>query len=515
MKKLIPLIAFVLLGLSCKKNDEAAPVNVLAIVPEKVTLQSGEYVNLQLLYNGAELSAGLAQWASSDERVAYVSAGLVLAKANGTTVVTAIYNNITAQCNVVIGSEEQLSPTENFTKSVKYLTRSAKRGVGFNFAQFPQEDVAALSPFVSWCYNWGSQPASAQISNLLDASNVDFIPMAWNGVNEAQIRAYKQTHPHCEYILAFNEPNLNDQANMTPAQAAAKWPELKNIADELGLKIVSPAMNYGTLEGYHDPVKWLDEFFQLVPITDVCAIALHCYMPAASSMYSYIHRFDKYNLPIWMTEFCSWDSPNPLNVNAQIDYMNEAVLMLEAEPKVERYAWFIPRASGAVESYPYMQLLSKTNIGQLSPQGEVFAAITTLDNNTWLPTDAPILCNTFSNCSAAESIRNGTFAAAPHLRPSTDNPSMLMLTNMAAGQWIEYQIDVKEQTTTMSFRHLGITKSALTISVDGEQKIVTDIEWSDMKWTTKDIDLTLNAGHHTLRLCVPTGHIYFGWFKLQ
>jgi hypothetical protein len=92
---------------------------------------------------------------------------------------------------------------------------------------------------------------------------------------------------------------------------------------------------------------------------------------------------------------------------------------------------------------------------------------------------------------------------------------MLMLTNMAAGQWIEYQIDVKEQTTTMSFRHLGITKSALTISVDGEQKIVTDIEWSDMKWTTKDIDFTLNAGHHTLRLCVPTGHIYFGWFKLQ
>ena len=30
---------------------------------------------------------------------------------------------------------------------------------------------------------------------------------------------------------------------MTPQAAAAKWPELKAMADELGMKLVAPAMN--------------------------------------------------------------------------------------------------------------------------------------------------------------------------------------------------------------------------------------------------------------------------------
>ena len=69
-----------------------------------------------------------------------------------------------------------------------------------------------------------------------------------------RIRTYKATHPQCEYLLAFNEPNLTDQCNYTPQQAAVQWPRLKELADELGMKLVSPAMNYGTLGGYSDPV---------------------------------------------------------------------------------------------------------------------------------------------------------------------------------------------------------------------------------------------------------------------
>lgn len=513
MRKLIPLLAFAFLLLSCKKDDKSSPSAVLEIVPDNLTLQVGEYYNLALLLNGVDIAAGAAQWSSSNEQVAFVSAGLVYAQTDGTAVITATYNNASAMCQVLVGNDAPEIP-EDLSRSVKYLTRSAKRGVAFNFSQFPNEDIAALSPVVSWCYNWGLQPSSTEISNLLDAADVEFIPMAWNGINEAQIRAYKQSHPQCEYILAFNEPNLTDQANMTPARAAEKWPELKNLATELGLKIVSPAMNYGTLSGYSDPVKWLDDFFELVPITDVCAIALHCYMPAASAMHSYIHRFDKYGLPIWMTEFCSWDSPNPQSVNAQMDYMSETLVMLEADPNVERYAWFIPRAGGAVDSYPYMQLLSKTDIGKLSPQGEVYAALTTLDKTTWLSTEEPILCNTFCNCSAAESVRNGVYASAPHLRPTTDNAGTLMLINFSNGQWIEYQLDVERETKILALRYLGVTKSSLVISVDGTERATTDIEWSDMKWVTKDIDLVLSPGRHTLRLAVPTGHIYLGWFRL-
>jgi len=68
---------------------------------------------------------------------------------------------------------------------------------------------------------------------------------------------------------------------MTPAQAAESWPKLKALAQDCGLKIVSPAMNYGTMPGYENPTRWFEEFFGTdgnpgfpnVSLDDVDAIA--------------------------------------------------------------------------------------------------------------------------------------------------------------------------------------------------------------------------------------------------
>ena len=60
-------------------------------------------------------------------------------------------------------------------------------------------------------------------------------------------------------ILAYNEPNLTDQANMTPTRASELWPNLVAVAEKLGMRLTSPAMNYGTLAGYSDPEVWLDD----------------------------------------------------------------------------------------------------------------------------------------------------------------------------------------------------------------------------------------------------------------
>lgn len=408
--------------------------------------------------------------------------------------------------------EPEINPGIDTDNAVQALPKSAKRGVSYNFAYFPKEDVEALAPYISWCYNWGSQPSSSDISVFLDFYKVEYIPMAWNGVNATQIRAYKQSHPECGYILAFNEPNLTDQANMTPKQAAEKWPELKALAQELGLKIVSPAMNYGTLAGYSDPVKWLDEFFQLVPKTDVCAIALHCYMGSAGAMYNYIHRFDKYGLPIWMTEFCSWDKPAPSSVEAQMDYMSEAIVMLEAEPCVERYAWFIPRGSGKVDSYPYMQLLSKDSIGALSPQGEVFAGLSSLDKTVWLKTDMRIAPNLYCNCSAAEAIRQGTFEAAPHLRPSSGNTGELIMTGLINEKWVEYQVEATRKIQKMIIRYQGMVGSTMTIQVDGKEAAQSELPWNESQWAEQEVPLSMDKGKHTVRL-LSGGNITFNWIQ--
>ena len=510
MKKTANILVCLLVLVSfwaCKADSPS----VLTISPAEVTLNVGEIKTLQLIADGNEIALSAAKWTSTDSTIVYVTAGIIQGVKEGVAIVTARYKEVKAECIVTIAKE---GSGEDLSAAVHYLPRSAKRGVGYSFGQFPNEDVSALAPFISWCYNWGSYPSSEEISNFLDAAQIEYIPMAWNGVNEQQIRAYKKSHPQCKYILAFNEPNLTDQANMTPQKAAEKWPALKSLADELGLKIVSPAMNYGTLAGYSDPVKWLDEFFELVPKSDMCAIALHCYMASASAMYSYIHKFDKYQLPIWMTEFCAWDNPSPSSVQGQTDYMNEAVIMLEADPNVERFAWFIPRASGAVDSYPYMQLLSKTDIGELSIQGQIFGAISSLDAQTWLSSEVPILPNTYCSSSAVEAIRNGHFEAAPYLRASTDCAGELMLCNFTTDKWLEYQIDVKQAKKTMVLRYLAITGSVLTLYVDGVEQQTINLPWSDMKWETAEINLPITTGKHTVRL-LSKGNLYLSWFKLN
>ena len=249
---------------------------------------------------------------------------------------------------------------------VDYMPKSSKRGVSFSFTNVM--DLPLLSPYITWDYNWGNTPTN-DAALWFDTNGMDFCPMCWNGNYSAdRIRSFVAAHPNTKYLLAFNEPNLTDQANMTPSQAAALWPPVVALAKELNLKLISPAMNYGTLAGYSNPIKWLDEFFAQpgVSIDDVHAISIHCYMSSPSAVQDYVRMFRKYNKPVWLTEFCAWD-PVPGNVEVQKDYMCSVLNFLESEALVERYAWFIPRSSASLDKAPYMQLLTHTNPPTLTP----------------------------------------------------------------------------------------------------------------------------------------------------
>ena len=104
-------------------------------------------------------------------------------------------------------------------KPADAMPKSAKRGVAFSFSQIT--DLPLLSPYISWDYNWGNTP-SDEAALWFDANEMDYCPMCWNGnYNADKIRAFVAAHPKTRYLLAFNEPNFRDQANMTPSQAAA------------------------------------------------------------------------------------------------------------------------------------------------------------------------------------------------------------------------------------------------------------------------------------------------------
>ena len=134
------------------------------------------------------------------------------------------------------------------------LAKSFKRGVGEN--QFALDgQMSPLAPGVSWYYNWANTPAKGYQGSVIAFEGMDFVPMVWNANYSADnIREYVKSHPGVKYLLGFNEPNFKKQANMTPAEAAEKWGDVKALADELGLELVAPAMNYSPDAPYHDPL---------------------------------------------------------------------------------------------------------------------------------------------------------------------------------------------------------------------------------------------------------------------
>ena len=368
------------------------------------------------------------------------------------------------------------------------MQKSAKRGVSFDFKKI--DDLPILSPSVSWSYNWGnSQNATAAL--WFDTNQMDFCPMCWNNSYSAdKIRQYVQEHPNTKYLLGFNEPNLTDQCNMTPAQAAEHWPQVVALAKELNLLLISPAMNYGTLAGYHDPIKWLDEFFAQpnVSLDDIHAIAIHCYMASPSAVKDYIKKFEKYGKPIWMTEFCAWD-PVPSNVEKQMDYMCAVLNHMEQNPHVERYAWFMPRTSGKVDSAPYMQLLTHGSPVALTPLGQIFTQFSSFDKNAYLALNKGIGAHQYIALKD-ESIS---------LRVTADN--QLYIQSFMQGQWIDYQINVQSKQP-LQIQYATIVNSQICIYIDGLAQAIVDVpKTADMQSvTTLTTTVIPPLGNHTLRI---------------
>ena len=393
------------------------------------------------------------------------------------------------------------------------MAKSAKRGVAFNFVV--ADDLPLLSSAISWDYNWGNDQ-NPTAASWMDMEGIDFCPMCWNGNYSAdKIRAFVAAHPNTKYLLAFNEPNLTDQANMTPSKAAELWPPVVALAKELNLKLVSPAMNYGTLAGYSDPIKWLDEFFAQpnVSLEDIDAIAIHCYMSSPSAVQGFIEKFEKYNKPIWMTEFCAWD-PVPGSVTTQMDYMCAVLNYLEANPKVERYAWFIPRSGNKVDSPPYMQLLTHDYPADLTDLGKMYCWFSPMDKSVWLRANRPILASEYV------AVANN----AMPLRPSTDTEVLqqvggkgLMITNFAAGQEIDYQLYLPAGSKEITLRYCGYSNSICEVLVDGVSQNYIDMprNGSSTEWIVAKAPLSISEGKHTVTLKLFSGSCYLSAFEIK
>ncbi|MEO0531785.1 MAG: glycosyl hydrolase, partial [Planctomycetota bacterium] len=111
--------------------------------------------------------------------------------------------------------------------------------------------IERLQP--SWMYTWGpNRPAE------LDPS-IDFTPMLWGDAQPARqakrIADLKERASAGEisHLLAFNEPDQHEQANMQVRRGLELWPDLM----EVGVPLVSPGC-------VHPDGVWMHGFMEEV-----------------------------------------------------------------------------------------------------------------------------------------------------------------------------------------------------------------------------------------------------------
>ena len=274
------------------------------------------------------------------------------------------------------GSATTSSSTVSTPNPAPTSAKSVKRGVAYDLAS--AADMAALSPGVSWWYNWSLNPNLGVPADYATRYSMDFYPMLWNGnYNASAVVSFLRSNPNIKYMLVMNEPNLTSQANLTPQQAAQIWPGYEAIAAETGVKIVGPAITWGTMPGYQDPISWLDAFYTAYqtanngrsPQTDY--LAFHWYDYGLSNQ---LDRLGKYNKSVWVTEFANWHNQNDgaqiTTLAEQEAQMTDMVATCESRVDVFRYAWF----TGRVNPDPHFTSLLSAD-GVLTGLGKTYLSL--------------------------------------------------------------------------------------------------------------------------------------------
>jgi len=216
---------------------------------------------------------------------------------------------------------------------------------------------------ISWLYDW-SYSWSWSYQNMFHNPNPktcalpkEYISMIWGKFN---VTDNLPVPKDAQYILGFNEPDI-PPVNATPMEAAQLWPFVEKIALSIGAKLVSPVPA--------GDAKWLDEFF---PLCNGClerlhAIAIHTYVHNIQQLKEKVSWFRKYKKPIWITEMAG----GLINrtVEDQLRFMKDAILFLDNDPAIERYAWFSlePYAGSEVSA-----LISKKGDTKLTELGNIY-----------------------------------------------------------------------------------------------------------------------------------------------
>ena len=216
----------------------------------------------------------------------------------------------------------------------------SKKGLGLAADMGRNLDLKNMG--CSWYYNWGNGPSTGS-----QYQGVEFVPMLWretdgntirNKINGFVNKGYK-------YVLAFNEPDLKDQCNMSVDSVFNLWPSMMNDNINISSPVTAvwPKASENWFQPFMNKVNARDDL-------DVDFISIHCYpddWDGGAEMATWFVEevvdwaWNTYHKPIWVTEFSKRiNNPTTNTARKTAEFWNAVMPLLDARDYVERYAGF-------------------------------------------------------------------------------------------------------------------------------------------------------------------------------
>ncbi|KAK2608943.1 hypothetical protein QQS21_002519 [Conoideocrella luteorostrata] len=206
-----------------------------------------------------------------------------------------------------------------------------KRGLAANedipISKFGGEDHGKKSQ-VNWQYNWDSTTKKKQ-------PWAEYVPMLWGTQSFHTDQWFDNawywiSHGDTGHLLAFNEPDRPDQANLSPGDAANGWK--KFMEPFVGhAQLGAPAVSNG---GY----QWLSQFLGACEDCHIDFIPVHWYndYTLENDLESWVNKICELGgRKIWITEFQGFGS-----IDEQQNFLKKAMPFLDKNDCVYRYAYF-------------------------------------------------------------------------------------------------------------------------------------------------------------------------------
>ena len=310
------------------------------------------------------------------------------------TTQTSIYSTTVASHTVRVVAVLENNDEINVSERTFYVS---KKGIGLYEDDQGIDSLSYVQNMgVSWYYNWGEEAYDNQDEVN---SELEYVPMIWNDAGDVSERLKALKEKGYDKVLSFNEPDYDQEANMSVELASSYNQDFHSS----GLRVGSPAVSEsaieedGWFENYWNQLETKDDFIAVHNYPGYVGLDSEEYTPkkAAESFLEYINDiYERYQKPIWVTEFAvaAWDSNEYWHpYNGKSEEHNKAVQEfmkyvingfddvqgLDDLSFVERYAWFsfdatqFQSASSAL-FYNTKDTSDQNQLGKLTDLGNVY-----------------------------------------------------------------------------------------------------------------------------------------------